>query len=85
MKPNKFPHVDNPIKYANKTMQILKGNVGNCDFAGSMVAYVGLANRYIEDAFYEEQINKKTMVDMYNELSDILKEFDKRCKCMEKI
>lgn len=83
MKPES-PHVSNPFKYAKKTMEILEGNINNCAFTYQMMAYVGLANRYIEDAYYEEQIDMKTMVDMYNKISDIIKKTENYCICTEK-
>lgn len=52
------PHVSNPLRYANKTLQMLKERIDNCN-GSDFMAYVGLANRFIEDSYYEEQIDKK--------------------------
>ncbi len=66
------PHVSNPLKYARKTMQMMKENIEDC-YGYSFMLHVGLANRYIEDAFFGKQINEEQMKDMYNQLSDTVK------------
>lgn len=75
------PHVSNPLRYARKTMQIMKENTEDCSIYSFML-HIGLANRYIEDSFFGKQINKEQLTVMYDELSDIVKEFNNKCNCV---
>ncbi len=76
-------HVSNPLRYANYTTGMLKKATEDCDGFNTAI-YIGLVSRYIEDAYYMDQINAQQAKDMYDNMSDLLTKFHDNCKCIKK-